>query len=76
MYINKIEDFLAKIATSIVSGLPKEKFFLKPRKETILQERKTTLKSDSERHYHQPMSKPAVEKQTLLKEKKKNKAVH
>lgn len=75
-YIRSIWDFVASLATAIVSGLPREKVVFKPKTNTILQNKKENFKTDSEKHYHRPMSKPAVEKQTLLKEKKKAKAVH
>jgi len=74
--LKSLGSIFGKITTAIVSGLPKEKFFIKRENKAILQNKKESFKPDSKKHYHRPMAKPAVEKQTLLKEKKKAKAVH
>jgi len=75
-YLRRIGDIIARMSTAIVSGIPREKAVLKPRNRTTLQNRKLYTKPGSEKHYHRPLGKPAVEKQTLLKEKKKAKAGH
>jgi hypothetical protein len=74
-YLRKIGRSIARISTAIVSGIPREQVLLKPRYSTTLQNRKLYAKPGSEKHYHRPMGKPAVEKQTLLKETKKAKPV-
>ena len=71
IYIRKTGSFFAKIATAIIAELPRERFFLNPKAKTILKNQKENFKPTVEKHYHRPMSKPASEKQTLLKEKKK-----
>lgn len=63
--------FFIKLATAIVSGLPREKYIMKPENERTVESKPKNLKSDDEKHYHRPSSRRAVEKQTLLKEKKK-----
>jgi hypothetical protein len=68
--------FFSKIATAIVSGLPRQKLISKPENKTILHSKKENFKIDIEKHYHHPIAKPVVEKQTLLKESKKAKSVH
>lgn len=75
-YLRKIGDSIARATTAIVSGIAREQILLKPRNWTILPSRNLQVKPGSEKHYHRPMGKPAVEKQTLLKEKKKAKIVH
>ena len=71
---NYLGNFFRRISIAIVSGLPREKILLKPENVTIMQPRKESYKPDSEKHYHHPLAKPVVEKQTLLKNKKKIKA--
>jgi len=77
-FFKKLKSFgnqLGKLATAIVSGLPRQKIVMKPENKTILQDKKASFKTDTEKHYHRPTAKPVVEKQTLLKEMKK-KAAH
>jgi len=71
----KISGFFAKIATTIVAGAPGRKIFFRPENKSVLQPEEMSFKPDIEKHYHRPKAKPAVEKQTLLKKKKKTKAV-
>ncbi len=73
-YLRKIGGFIARMSTAIVSGIPREKAVLKPRNYTIQHNGKPYVKPGSEKYYHRPPGKPVVEKQTLLKEKKKAKA--
>ncbi len=73
--IRKVMGTFANIATSVVSGLPRDKYLLKPENKVIIHNKKETFKPDDEKHYHRPIAKPVVEKQTLLKESKKKKAV-
>lgn len=68
--------FFSKMVSAVVSGLPKAKLLFKPSTKTFLQIKKKYLKSKSEKYYHRPLAKPVVEKQTLLKEKKKARTVH
>ncbi len=74
--LKSLGNFFGVIATSIVSGLPRKKILTKPSNASVLQTRKVSFKPDSEKHYHRPVAKPFVEKQTLLKETKKPKAKH
>jgi hypothetical protein len=55
----------------IVSGIPVKMFRIGPTNKSRVYTRNTKLKKDEEKHYHFPRSKPAVETQTLLKERKK-----
>ncbi len=64
-------NFVSKIASAIVSGIPREKIYCKPVAKTTFHQRNQNLKADSEKHYHRPASKPVPEQQTLLKEIKK-----
>jgi hypothetical protein len=72
----RLAGFLVKIPTAIVSGLPRKKLLDTPVNKSILHTMDVERRSESEKHYHRPVAKPVVEKQTLLKEKKKAKAVH
>ncbi|WP_346856460.1 hypothetical protein [uncultured Draconibacterium sp.] len=74
--ISRILRFCGKIVTTIVSGLPRERITLKPENKATLVNKKESFKRDDEKHYHRPVAKPVVEKQTLLKEVKKTKAPH
>jgi len=71
--IKTLGDFFTRTVSAIVSGLPREKIYLIPENKAVVQTRKNGLKAYSEKHYHRPIAKPAVEKQTLLKENKKAK---
>ena len=74
--INNLTAFFGKIATVIVSGLPKAQFLFRPANKSIYHIKGSYVKPDSEKHYHKPIAKPVVEKQTLIKEKKKTKTGH
>jgi len=65
-----------KTAYAIVSGLPKEKILFNPVNKKMLHNKKEIFNISSEKHYHRPISRNAVEKQTLLKEKKKTRVMH
>ncbi len=75
-YLRKIGNLVARMSKAIVSGIPREKAVLKPRNYTIQHNEKPYAKPGSEKYYHRPTGKPVVEKQTLLKEKKKAKLGH
>jgi hypothetical protein len=75
-YIQNAWSYIAQLVTAIVSGLPREKVVFKPEAQIIMHKQKQNYKPDTDKHYHRPMAKPAVEKQTMLKEKKKAKATH
>ena len=66
----------SKIATVLVSGLPRNRVLFRPLNKSFLQARKGNVKTNSEKYYHKPIAKPVVEKQTLLKEKKKVRPSH
>ena len=72
--LKKLGDFFRKIATAIVSGLPRQTFVSKPMNKTVLYSKNENFKGDNKKHYHHPIAKPVVEKQTLLKETKKMKS--
>jgi hypothetical protein len=72
--LSRLLRFFGNIITTIVSGIPRERITLKPKNKTPLLSKKEDLKSNTEKHYHRPLAKPVVEKQTLLKETKKRKA--
>ncbi|MCF8371943.1 MAG: hypothetical protein K9H64_09990 [Bacteroidales bacterium] len=75
-YLKILGGFFSKIVKAILSGFPRGKILIKPVNVTILRNPKDSFKPDSEKHYHRPKAKPTVEKQTLLKERKKTKAKH
>jgi hypothetical protein len=72
-FISSLGNFFGQILKGIIAGLPGRKLVFKPNSKSMVQEKPEHLKMDSEKHYHRSKAKPAVEKQTLLKEKKKNK---
>lgn len=72
-YLNNFWCFLGKVAKAIVSGIPSQKTYLEPNKESKVFMGDENTKPDYEKHYHKPLSRPAVEKQTLRKEVKKAK---
>jgi len=74
--LKSLGSFFGKIATAIVSGLPRQKFVSKPRNKTVLHSKNENFKADNDKHYHHPIAKPVVEKQTLLKETKKMRSAH
>jgi len=65
--------FIKKASMAIVSAFPTQKIHSKRNRRSKIYIRDEESISRSEKHYHRPMSKPAVEKQTLLKETKKQK---
>ena len=71
--LKKFGNFFRKLVKAIVSGIPSEKIYTNPGGKSRIPINKLNVKSDIEKHYHKPVSKPVVEKQTLLKEKKKEK---
>lgn len=73
-YLQKIWKYISVFTTSVVSGIPSDKNYFKPRKESTIQVKKEGMKPGFEKHYHRPVSKPVVEKQTLSQEKKKMKS--
>ena len=74
--LKSVGKLLSRIITAVVSGLPRKEIVFKPEINSRVQNRKENIKTDNEKHYHHPISKPVVEKQTIIKEKKKVKAVH
>ena len=74
--LNNFWDFISKVPKAIVSGMPLQKVYIKPKKEAKVYTSKEQIKKDNEKHYHRPASRPASEKQTLLKETKKVKRNH
>lgn len=74
--LRRLTAVFGKIATAVVSGLPKRKLLFRPVNKSLVHLGKTSVKPDNAKHYHKPIAKPVVEKQTLLKEKKKVRSVH
>ena len=69
--VSNLTSLFSKIATVMVSGLPRTKVLFRPVNKSFLKSRKENIKTNSEKYYHKPIAKPVVEKQTLLREKKK-----
>lgn len=75
IYANYLNDFwrlISKVSKAIVSGIPSQKVYLKPNIKSSVFVGDEEIKPDYEKHYHRPLSKPAVEQQTLRKEIKKS----
>ncbi len=66
----------AKIVRTFANGSTKNSMLIKPQKPTFISDYNKAGKITDEKYYHRPISKPAVETQTLLKETKKTKKVH
>ena len=64
---------IRKISLAIVSGISSDKITIPLKKRSNILITKEEIKKDWDKHYHRPVSRPAVEKQTLLKESKKQK---
>ena len=75
-YLRSIWNYISNLVKAIVSGMPREQVTYKPGHKTTIHRPKENFRPDAEKHYHRPISKPPVEKQTLLKENKKAKTVH
>ncbi len=71
-YLNNVWRFIGKVSKAIVSGIPSQKIYLKPNRKSNVFVDDEELKPDYEKHYHKPLSKSAVEQQTLRKEIKKS----
>ena len=65
--------FIKKASMAIVSAVPAEKVYSTKNRKSEVYIRDEDSKNDQEKHYHRPISKPVVEKQTLIKEVKKQK---
>ena len=68
--------FIKKVSTAIVSAIPNQNFYSTKNRKSKIFIRDEESASSSEKHYHRPISKPVVEKQTLIKETKKQKGYH
>lgn len=75
-YLNNFWRAIAKVSKAIVSGIPTQKVYQKPDKKDNVFLGDEEIKPDYEKHYHRPLSKPAVEQQTLRKEIKKSNKKH
>jgi hypothetical protein len=64
---------IKRVSTAIVSAVPGEKIYSGKTGKSRVYIHDADSKNDPEKHFHRPMSKPAVEKQTLIKETKKQK---
>ena len=65
--------FIKKASIAIVSAVPAEKIYSTKSRKSKMYIVDEESKNDKEKHYHRPISKPVVEKQTLTKEAKKQK---
>jgi hypothetical protein len=65
--------FVKKASIAIVSAVPNQKIRPTELRKSKLYFLDEDFKDDKEKHHHRPISKPVVEKQTLLKEAKKQK---
>ena len=72
-FVFKIWYLIKKVSMAIVSAIPGEKVYSRKTRISKTYFRDKNLNKDPEKHYHQKISKPAVEKQTLIKETKKQK---
>ncbi|KPL17474.1 MAG: hypothetical protein AMS23_06310 [Bacteroides sp. SM1_62] len=64
---------IKRTSIAIVSAFPAEKVYSRKNRKSKIYIRDIETPDNPEKHYHRPMSKPAVEKQTLLKDSKKQK---
>ena len=62
-----------KVSIAIVSAIPTGKVFRSNASKSRVPRRNEEIGKGTDKYYHRPISKPAVEKQTLLKETKKQK---
>ena len=60
-----------KITSSNILGNQENKLLFTPDNEITIQPTKSNMSIDIEKHYHRPNAHPVPEKQSLLKEKKK-----
>lgn len=72
-FLQAVWNFIRRCCIAIVSGIPMQKVELKPQQKSTVYPPQKEKRTDSEKHYHKTVSKPVVEKQTLMKEKKKAK---
>lgn len=68
---NSFTGMLKRILTAIVSGFPGKRIWFKPRNKHVYHDPLKVMRPDVNKYYHRPRAKPVVEKQTLLREKKK-----
>jgi hypothetical protein len=66
-YLQSLWNYFNKIAKAIMSGIPSNKVYFKSNKKSTIQIKNEEIGPDTEKHHHRPISKPVVEKQTLLK---------
>lgn len=64
-------EFVKKVSIGIVSALPAGKAYTTHTSTSRMHSRNEEIITGPDKYYHRPRSKPAVEKQTLLKEVKK-----
>jgi urate oxidase len=72
-YLQSLGNYFNKIAKTIISRIPTNKVYFKSNNKSTVQIKNEEIGPDAEKHHHRPISKPVVEKQTLLKETKKAK---
>ncbi len=65
--------FIRRASIAIVSAFPVEKVYSRKNRKSKIFVRDMAPSTHPEKHYHRPISKPAVEKQTLHKDVKKQK---
>jgi hypothetical protein len=69
----KVWYFIKKASVAIVSVIPAKRIYIKKNRTSKIFIRDDEFSNIPEKHHHQPTSKPVVEKQTLLRETKKQK---
>ena len=74
--LKDIWHFISKLSKAIVSGIPSQKMEFKPTKHEKVHARPDELRQNAGSRKHRPSSRPAAEKQSLLKETKKAKGIH
>jgi hypothetical protein len=77
VYMNVVKavwNVIRKFSLAVVSGFPSQRISMTPERKSGIITRSGNFPKDREKHYHRPFSRPAVEKQTLLKESRKQKA--
>jgi hypothetical protein len=72
-FVMKIWCFVKKVSMAIVAGIPQKRIYSGNTLKWRVLNRNEETDVGSEKYYHRRRAKPAVEKQTLLKENKKQK---
>ena len=74
--LENVGGMIGNFAKAVVSGLPRNKVYIKTETKQTFHPQNRLLRSAYEKHYHRATGKPVVERQTLLKESKKARVTH